>query len=79
MVRPLTILSIILITASVGIGQRLSDASLNLSELLDTIVVHPELPYINEPIHSAEIVKELYGSNSFKYFWNNKCTIGSNS
>ena len=77
MVRPLTILSIILITASVGIGQRLSDASLNLSELLDTIVVHPELPYINEPIHSAEIVKELYGSNSFKYFWNNKNLAGT--
>ena len=77
MVRPLTILSIILITASVGIGQKFSDASLNFSKLLDTIVVHPELPYINEPIHSAEIVRSLYASNGFKFFWTNNRIAGT--
>ena len=77
MIRPFTILSIILISASSAIGQRLSYASLSFSKLLDSVVVNPELPYINEPVNSAKIVRDLYANNDFKYFWTNKRLAGT--
>jgi murein L,D-transpeptidase YcbB/YkuD len=72
MARLMAVLLIWVFATGASFGQGSEVTGYYFPDFLDSLITYPHLPYINERVHSAQIIRSLYEKNGYRYFWSNR-------